>query len=189
MARTYNLHGPFTQQFPEPDSRYQLYCDADADKKKTGTGQVAWIPEFAYRLPGDGDVPVASSAQRDFFHLSRILAAQCTVRLVHLTARPATFSDRSRTPVGFVRSHLRAIDKTEYLLRDGADGHKPPQTSKSKRHDGVCGDLVTSIWPLFCGTINPHNATTNPVTFSSLISFNRGSGRLAASVFLKADNR
>jgi hypothetical protein len=188
---------PSLSNFPNPIPVISFIATADADKKKTGTGQVGLDSGIRVSAtPATATVPVGITPAQTVtffpsFQNSPPLNAQ--FRLVQFDSASSNLLDRSPNPLSdSCDPTCGTIDNNGVYTAPATvpTDTKPPQTSKSTAPTTVFVVISSSSDPshFFVATITLINATTNPVTFSGLYPSTVAAGGVLQDVFLKASN-
>jgi len=188
---------PSLSNFPSPIPIISFIATADADHKKTGTGQVGLDSGIRVSAtPATATVPVGITPPQTVtffpsFQNSPPLNAQ--FRLVQPNSANTTNTlDQTANPLADTCDPTcGTIDNNGVYTAPAtvpADT-KPPQ-SKSTPPTTVFVVISSSSDPshFFVATITLINATTNPVTFSALYPPTVAAGGVLQDVFLKASN-
>jgi len=188
---------PSLSNFPSPIPIISFIATADADHKKTGTGQVGLDSGIRVSAtPATATVPVGITPPQTVtffpsFQNSPPLNAQ--FRLVQPNSANTTNTlDQTANPLADTCDPTcGTIDNNGVYTAPAtvpADT-KPPQ-SKSTPPTTVFVVISSSSDPshFFVATITLINATTNPVTFSALYPSTVAAGGVLQDVFLKASN-
>src|SRR6266478_4232730 len=187
---------PSLSNFPNPIPIISFIATADADKKKTGTGQVGLDSGIRVSVtPATATVPVGITPAQTAtfspsFQNSPPLNAQ--FRLVQPNTASTNTLDQSPNPLSdSCDPTCGTIDNNGvYIAPATVPTDTKPTGSKSTVPTTVFVVISSSSDPTHfaVATITLINATTNPVTFSGLYPSTVAAGGVLQDVFLNASN-